>query len=135
MLNRNLLTILVAGVDIWAILFILHFHRPIPWEVSLAVSGPESGPVAPVSSDPVQVRIGPDGVALYPDPDVAPNLTAVRTYLHHKQQQGDYVVVRLLCSQTAKLEDWGPLARSLTEFADEISIAPAPLDTVVSREQ
>ena len=110
MLNRNLLTILVAGVDIWAILFILHFHRPIPWEVSLAVSGPESGPVAPVSSDPVQVRIGPDGVALYPDPDVAPNLTAVRTYLHHKQQQGEHEdqAQHLAVAEHTRAY-WGPL--------------------------
>ena len=126
-MNKNLLMILIAGVDIWAILFVVHLKPNSAWEVSLATANHEStDPTTTATLSPIEVRVTREKVELWPHHE-ATDLTTVLKVLEQRRQSGEYLDIRLLCGDGLAIRDWGPTAAALAEIADELSIGPDPV--------
>lgn len=126
-MNKKMLMILVAGVDIWAALLITQIRRPqANWEVSLATSDSAQA-IMPSATTPVQIWIRSGQTGIWPNtsdplplPAICDHLektaTATRTRLE----------IRLLCDPQTSLSEWGPVAVRMAKYADEVKLAPLP---------
>lgn len=124
-MNRQLLTIMLCGIDLWVVLFVLERQPVSPWDISVVISNPDQPPRMTLA-DPVQVWLKPEGLGLWPDTGQSRPLAHVQAYLAHQAAEGKRVEVRLLCDPSLSLRHWGEVALALSPYAEEIRIAPLP---------
>ncbi|MEZ5940650.1 MAG: hypothetical protein R3C18_04610 [Planctomycetaceae bacterium] len=124
-MNRNLLLSLVAGVDIWVILFILHQHPPTNSDLLLTIRTKQSQALPP-DQESIQIWIRRGTLGLYPDTETPWTLDKMGAYLDRQSASGRPVDVRLLCERTLTLDDWREVASELSIHADSLRLAPLP---------
>jgi hypothetical protein len=126
-MSKKLLVILVAGVDLWAALFVtLIRERRANWEVSMAISD-RSAPVTISAATPIQIWVREGQVGLWPAVDQPLTLDQVRRHLEATAaRQPGRLEVRLLCDPRLTIDQWGQTALAVATVAEEIRIAPLP---------
>lgn len=131
-MNRNLLLSLVAGVDIWAILFVLHFHPPTNSDVLLSMQSKQRQQI-PSETTPVQIWITADGRGLWPDRNRRLKLEQLTAHLDRLAAAGEPVDVRLLCDRRLTIDDWRSTAAAISAHADTLRLAPLPDDAALGK--
>ena len=126
-MNRQLLTIMMAGIDLWAVLFVLHYRTTQPWDVSVVITNPDQPPRATLA-DPVPIWMTRDELGVWPDMRHSLTIEAVQALLAKRAADCQRVEVRLLCDPSLSLRQWGRVAFALSRHAEEIRIAPLPED-------
>lgn len=124
-MNRQTLTIVMAGIDIWAILFVLHHQARSPRDVRVAITSPDA-PAQPSLDEPLLIWVTPHGVGLWPDRKHPWPLDALSRQVAARACEGRPVDVRLLCEPSLSLRQWGRVALAISDHAASVSIAPLP---------
>lgn len=124
-LSRPLLTIMLAGVDIWAMLFVVHYGNARLRDVSLVISSPDQPPGF-AQSEPLQVWLTGAAMGIWPHRDQPLALEEVKQRLSRLASGGRRVELRLLVQPDLSLRQWGRVALELSPHAEDIRIAPLP---------
>lgn len=126
-MNKNLLLILVAGVDIWAALFITQLNQPANhWAVSLAIS--DQITQAATTTQPIQIWMRKNGsMGIYPRTGQTMTVDAVCECVEAAGRDTD-ISVRLLCEPNMEFQDWSPLVLRLAKHTRRLSLAPLPIE-------
>lgn len=130
-MSRQLLTIMIAGIDIWAMLYALEHHQKSqetayqPWDVSVVISNPDQ-PAKMTLARPEQIWVTAERMGIWPNTERALTLAQVKEHLARQGAMGQRVEVRLLCDPSLSLQQWGRVALALSRHAEEIRIAPMP---------
>ena len=130
-MSRQLLTIMIAGIDIWAMLYALERHDRTqqtatqPWDVSVVISDIDPRPRMTLSR-PEQIWVTADQLGIWPNTKHALTLEQVQRHLACQAAKGERIEVRLLCDPSLSLQQWGRVALALSRFAEEIRVAPLP---------
>lgn len=125
-MSRNLLLILVAGVDLWAALYVTQIHQQRSnLEVSMAISD-SSAPATVTSATPVQIWLKKDQIGLWPHTNHPMTIAQIHRHLRATAAQNGKrrLEVRLLCDLDLTIDQWGKVALEIAEFAEEITVAP-----------
>ncbi len=126
-MNARFMTVLIAGIDIWAVLFIVHY-RPTPtWEATVVTNGNQQTTQLAGASKPVEIWVADDqSIGLWPERSKPISMEQMQAYLQRLRDEGQHVEVRLLCDRSLTLERWGRVAIGLGSSVDEIRVAPLP---------
>ena len=125
-MSKHLLTILIAGADLWAALFATQILRQRPtWEVSMAISD-RAAPVAITATDPIQIWVRADAIGLWPDVDRPLTIPQISQVLERRAEQDRTrrMEMRLLCDPKLTIDNWSQVALAIAPHVDEIRIAP-----------
>lgn len=129
-MSKNLMMILVAGVDIWAALLITQIRKTAqPWEVSMAISNESSVATSLSPTTPIQIWMTKnEDIGFWPETSQPLTMQEVRHRLQQQavQDPSHRLEVRLLCDPSLTIQQWGHLALALSRHAEEIRIAPLP---------
>ena len=126
-MSKNLMLILVAGVDIWAALLITQVRKTTqPWEVSMAISDSSQGSNL-TATTPIQIWMTANGeIGFWPERNRPLTLrqTSYRLQQHAAQNPSERLEVRLLCDRQLTIQQWGHVALELSRHAEAIRIGP-----------
>ncbi len=126
-MSKNLMLILIAGVDIWAALLITQIRKKAqPWEVSMAISD-QQATAGLTRAEPIQIWMTRNGdIGFWPERNRPRTLKEVNDRLRRRAVQAPEkrLEVRLLCDRELTIHEWGRIALQLSRHAEAIRIGP-----------